>query len=541
MPLSRADAPLTSFLAFLLASLVTFHYWARHEVPPVYDASACVSLASRFAVQVQEGGTGAAARALRRETNILASVAYFTAASLAWGPGRQAWGWGWALAVAGLVAVALRSAPSPLGRAGTAKVLMAFLAGSPLLFRPGGLLDQRFDPLGALVLAAAAACLLERKLVAAAWLTLLAAAAKGPALPVGVLLWASLVITGALPIHVLGRDLRDRAAAWSAFVIAAGCYLAWALPDIVSYNLMASPGLDASAKAAGWLRSAAASLWPDRWFYPKAVLVQAPSFAVLVAGGVAALVAGRPDAEPRIPVRTAAGGFLLGALTYVLLSTHPLHNRVLVVWFAPTAWVLAAAGAQAASRVSTGRVALAATAAAALQLGRAFLPAVTAAPPVTEEARALEGQAAALARGLAGAGLEGRHVLVATSFSWAPAADLSYSPDTYRVLLFEAMGRRAPVLEAWVLGTRTDDWRAELRLLPGQEAILLLLAPAATPPSGPRGRAAAIAASVLATANPECAIALDPPGLPLLGPVRALLVRPDLSSCVPPAPSGRRR
>jgi hypothetical protein len=520
-----------AFLVLLVAGLVAFHRHAPNGIAPIHDASFCVSFASSSGLLLQHGDLAGFWSVLRGEANVLLSLVYFSLASLLFGPGRPAWGWAWAAAAAGFLIGIPRLRPPGEGREALRTASILFLAGAPLLYRPGGLLDERFDPLAALLLSAAAASLAGGRRGLAAALTVAAVAAKGPALAVGALLWATALLTGAAGVRALAQDLKSQKAKWVALVAGTTLYLSWALPSILDYNLIMDVPGGAEGSVIAFLRGAPAHLWPDRWSYPRAVLLQAPFLVLLLAGATHA--AGKSRGSDRHRSRQlAAWGVLFGASIYLLFAAHPVHSSVLIVWFAPAVWPLAAACAEALSPRRAPLLTLGAALVVALQIARAREPAGTDAT-YPRALATLRDQAAALGAALSRAGLEGKRVVVATSFAYVPAPGLSYHPDTYRVLLFEAMGRRASILAPWELGARRGDWRAELALFADVDAFLVLVTPEADDAVHPRTRAKPLSRSVLQAADPSCAVELPAGGeLPLLGRVTALLVGPGLKGCL---------
>jgi hypothetical protein len=183
------------YAVVLALSLLVFPYWAVSHVPPIHDAANLVARASSRGLELQHLRLGEYFAFLRMDLNNLLSVIFFSLASLVVGPGRTAWGWGWATLVgAWFLAARAAEARHPVERPLLVSAL--FFSFAPLVFRPGGLLDQRFDPAAVLAASAAVFALLVDRPLAAAWLSLLAALCKGPAVPVVALTWVAAFATG---------------------------------------------------------------------------------------------------------------------------------------------------------------------------------------------------------------------------------------------------------------------------------------------------------------------------------------------------------
>jgi hypothetical protein len=287
-----------------------------------------------------------------------------------------------------------------------------------------------------------------------------------------------------------------------------------------------------TSKAVLFLRASGHAIWSDRYFYPSNLLRTTPLFALLVVGTVAAAATARPE-ERRPQLRLAAFGALFLALTYLLFSAHPLKSQVLIVWFAPSAWILALASSEVLPLRRPGLASALTGLALVTQLVRVAdrLPFVQQ-PELRGEFEGLRRHAEEIGRALQSRALEGGTVRLVTNFLWARDPSLSYNYDAYRVLLFESMGRRTPRLEGWELGTWSDDWRAELARFPSSEWFLAVIAAGGEDEVHHRHRARALAKEFRARVNRACELPLAAsPAAPALGRIRVYLTRPDLRTC----------
>ena len=526
-----------AFVILLLVSVTALPYWAVGHEAPVGDAGNCVARASNLGLRLQHGQFGPYWSDIRAEPNNFLSVLYFGGLSLLFGPGRAAWGWGWAAMVALWFATVCSLPSRESRRAQLCAASTLFFACAPLVFRPGGLLDERFDPLAALLTTASAAFLTARQLGPAAGLSLLAVLAKGPALPLNLLLWLSAFASGVVTPGLLRSDIRQRYPWWAAFAGAAAAYGLLFLPAVTAYNLMAVPAPTIAAKVGQLVRFAPEAAWRDRWFYASAILRRAPFMALLVAGGLGAHLSFlRIGGRTR---RVSACGLLLAASTYLLFSAHPVRDRVLIVWFAPCAWLLAVA----CTRAIPAAFRWISYPFSCLALAFQLIVGVFGA----ERGRDYFGQPRAfqdlrqhvdiVAQALEDRDLAGKDLVLLVNFAFTADPSLAYTYDTYRVMLFESMGRRAPRVEGWELGTFTDDWRRELDGYPPQTVFLTILAVNGDPSLHHRGRAAYLARSFTQAANPACEVKLPVRlRVPRLGRLKAYLTRADLQTCVAGGP-----
>lgn len=198
------------------------------------------------------------------------------------------------------------------------------------------------------------------------------------------------------------------------------------------------------------------------------------------------------------------------------------------MWFAPAAVILALACIHV---FPPGRVGLAsaiAVIALALQLALVArgLPLVRQ-PALRREFLAFRRHVSELSRDLQARDLEPGPVRLVTNVLWLHNSSLAYN---YDALLFESMGRRAPRLEGWELGTWSDDWRGELARLPASEWwFLSVIAVGSEDYVHHRGRARVLAAEFTAVVNPACQVPLaDSLASPALGTIKVYLTRPDL-------------
>jgi hypothetical protein len=306
-------------------------------------------------------------------------------------------------------------------------------------------------------------------------------------------------------------------------------YLWLFLRELIAYNLSAVPAATAQSKVATLLASAAQTIWSERGVYLRAITHHAPLTWLLVAGAAASLLFRSPVSDPS-PRRPAAFGLVLFGLIYLLLSATPPAASVLVVWFSPAVWLLALALVTALCR-HPGLVCAFGAVALVAQLFHHTAGSAGIGAEVARDLASLRAQAHTLAGALQARGLGGR-VMIVTNVLYNPLPSLSYTCDTYRVLIYERLGRGAPILDGWTLGSWTDDWKAEMASLPRDETYLTLLAVGARDEVHHRGRANVLAREFLARVNPACELAPPPTlGRPELGQIRVFLTDADLQQC----------
>ena len=523
--------PASVYAVVLAVSVLFFPYWALAHVPPIQDAAHLVARASSRGLELQHLRLRECAAFLRMDVNNLLSVVFFSLASLVVGPGRAAWGWGWA-ALVGMWFLAARAAEArhPAERPLLASVV--FFSFTPLVFRPGGLLDQRFDPAAVLAASAAVFALLVERPLAAAWLSVLAVLCKGPALPVVGLAWLAALGTGILPPGLLLTRMRSRPWAWMTVTAASLAYVWLALRDVMAYNLSALGASTPAGSVSAFFRTMPRHLSTTGWFYPSALLHHSPASWLLVAAAIGVLFRPPGGAQPD-PRRRMLFGLVLLVLVDLVFSAAPRTAAVLVVWLAPPLLVLCVSllGVLPPPSGSAALVSALSTLVLAFQLYRHSAGGPGIRPEATAALPSLAADADALAGALRRRPREGR-VVVATNVLHAPLPDLAYNCDVLRVLLYERLGRQSPALDGWTLGSWGDDWQGEMEALPSDAAYLTLLSVGGRDFVHHRGQATRIATEFLAAVNPACSVAVpDDLGRPELGRVQAYLTDRDLRTC----------
>ncbi|PYQ45086.1 MAG: hypothetical protein DMF77_05380 [Acidobacteria bacterium] len=523
--------PATVYAVLLALAVLIFPYWGLGHVPPIQDAANLVARASSRGLELQHLRLREYVAFLRMDVNNLLSVVFFSLASLVVGPGRAAWGWGWA-ALVGVWFLAARAAEArhPAERPLLASVV--FFSFTPLVFRPGGLLDQRFDPAAVLAASAAVFALLVDRPLAAAWLSLLAMLSKGPAVSVVALAWIAAFVTGIQGPGRLVARVRSRPWAWAAVAAASLGYAGLALRDVIAYNLSAIAASTPAAQTSAFFVTAPGRVWKTASFYPSALLLHSPASWLVVASAVGIVVRPPRQRQPD-PRRRIFFGLLLLVLVDLVFSATPPPAAVLVVWLAPALFVLCVAvvGALPPLRGRAVLVTVLSTLVLSFQIYGHAVGASGIGPQAAAALPALAADADALAGALRRRPME-RHVVIATNVLYAPLPDLAYNCDVLRVLLYERLGRPSPALDGWTLGSWGDDWRAEMEALPADAAYLTLLSVGGRDVVHHRGQAGRIAAEFLALVNPGCAVPVpDLLGRPELGHVRAYLTSADLKSC----------
>lgn len=448
------------FLTSLL--VVVHHYFSLSLVPPIHDASSCISRSANLALLLERGNIGEYWSWLLRDLNNFLSVIYLSLWNLVFGPGRVAWGWCWGLTLIGFSYLAIKI----YGPKDQDQVLLSILIlfGTTAILSPeGGLLDQRFDPLGAILLAVAALCIIKREFAHALGVTILAIYFKGPAVPIGTSMWLAALLSGHLSLGQLWISAKANKFKYFIFGLLLGTYLIFFIGPVLSYNLMAlnsGPG-GGILQALGRAREA---LKGGLEFYYTEMRHLYPLFIMLVV-----LLAWQFRNQTIVIKKRIKFSLFFWLITYLLFSLHPIKSRVLLIWFMPAVLglILSAvemnlswlrSGKKRGSVFLVGLILLICT--SNIQNYRSRFE-------ISEAEKLDQGYLLQMSQSLVavirGSKNEVDEALLLVNFVFARSAKVAFTYDALRVLVIEKMGRLAPTLEGWEAGTFSDDWLNEAK------------------------------------------------------------------------------
>lgn len=460
------------FMVVIANLLLTWHRATTRVQLPYFDGSRHVAQVANLAASVRADGPLAVLPLFTQDPQNFLTYVFLMLPSLVLGSGRFAVGVAWVICLAlilGAVWFLLRRDTTTTTRS-LAVALLLFIG--LLQAEQGGVWDTRIDvfsiTLGFLMLTA----LVGGHLFTTLLLLLLAAYAKGAALP----LLAPMVLAGFLSGHLrLGRPFWPRTLLKAAVLVAVGVpFFERVWPRAVSYNLMATRAADADSRVGAFLGSWWSYLSADPLFYGTQLTTDVRGWIVAVALGL--LVLGIVRRWPASLLKLGGLSLVCFGYSYLLMTVSPLHSAVLAVWFFPALGLVALFIALAVARLAPAWLT------AGLSIGlMAFvlgaLPTRPAEPPVAYAApiKQIFTQADGIARFL-DAKFAGRsqRVLILTNFL-ALDGPVQHTADTYRALLQERLRRANLVIDGWELGTYGTDWRAEAGRLRGYPSMLLLV------------------------------------------------------------------
>jgi len=467
---------LVVLVTIIFLSIVYYQCWARFNICPIFDGNNCIARVSNVGLLLERHEFSGFFLKLQQDLNNFLSVIYFSIFSAFVGPGRAAWGWAWSVACLALVIFQINVLKPTIK---WWQVLLAFLlllVCSPILSPSGGLLDQRLDLFSILFFLAAAASLYSQRLVWAFYLSIMAIYAKGPALPVFLIFWLSAYLSKMISLKQIMQSMRQYKLAYMGCVVLLGIYGVYFLQTVISYNLMAVKTSDHSSTGAMYqfILSAIRNTIISHFFYIKSLCARSPFFFVLVFLVIGIFYQKRTEMKDE-QRHLIIWGFSLFFLTYVLFSSHPVRDRVLDIWFLPSIWIFSLVVSYGAVRsyflygafiIFIG-----------IKLFFTFNIVFTSGPnknPIYQQycGRMFE-QANSLANILEKkSNISQKTIRILPNFLKAPIKQISFSYDTYRVLLFEALGKNSPLFEGWELGTYSDNWISEISRMMDHEVFL---------------------------------------------------------------------
>lgn len=524
------------FIVFFYLLVLGHHLWSLTNIAPVHDGSNHVAQASNTGLHLYHGRWVKFWEQIGGDRNEILSSFYFSIMSFVFGPGRIGWGVGWGLALLlsmFSVSVMARTQQSRFKYQVSWLFVLLF---APLIWRAGGLLDQRIDPLSVLLLIPVLVCIFEARFFVAVVFSFLAVLAKGVALPLVIIIWASAILAGLIPFGALVRDLpktwKKVAVEWVIFVGASFFYLQHFLESVVSYNLMAVSASN-STESPLWIfiKASASQIYKSRDFYFFTLLKSHPFVILALICAVMGLLMRQGDVKTK---RLNIFGVIFFTSTYLLFSAHPIKSAVLVVWFVPAIWALV-------SGLDFARIPTRISKNASLRnacLGGSLLwllfinyghSEIRMSPDSRSHWLSIQNQADKIAVALKENG--SKKVRVLTNFLWG-MPNVSYNYDAFRVLLFERLGRDSPNFAGWEIGTYSSNWRKELGMFPADETLLFLLSAEGADEVHHLKIAHQMTSEVLDAVNSACEIDLghqEP--LPTFGRMRAFLVDTSLKKC----------
>lgn len=524
-------------VVFLFLLVLGHPFWSLANIAPIHDGSNCVARVSNTSLYLYQGRWGEFWEQIGGDKNELLSFSYFSMMSFIFGPGRIGWGVGWGLAL-----LASMFSVSVLARTQQRRLVyqiswLIVLLFAPLIWRVGGLLDQRFDPFSVLLLIPALVCIFEARLFVAVVFSFLAVLAKGVALPLVLIIWTCAVVAGLIPFGAIMRNLpktwKKVVIEWLLFAGASFFYFRYFFESVVSYNLMAVSTSN-STESPLWIfiKAAVSQIIAGRDAYFLTLLSSHPIVIVVLICAVIALFVHQDDAQTK---RRNIFSVIFFASTYLLFSAHPIKSPVLVVWFVPAVWALVSGldFARIPARISKNALLRNACLIASL-LGLLFVNYGSSGlrMPLASQPYwiAIQNQADKVAAALKASG--SKNVRVLANFLWVQGPGMSYNYDAFRVLLFERLGRDSPSLAGWEIGTGSSDWRKELGMFPADETLLFLLSTEGSDEVHHLKIARQMADEVLGAVNSACEIDLghqEP--LPIFGRMRAFVVDASLKKC----------
>lgn len=523
-------------IVFFFLFVLGHHLWSLANIAPVHDGSNCVAKVSNVGIYLYQGRWAEVWEQIGGAKNESLPLAYFSMMSFIFGPGRLGWGVGWGLALMLSIFSVSALARTQQRRLKYQISWLFVLLFTPLIWRVGGLLDQRFDPFSVLLLIPVLVCIFEARFFVAVVFSFLAVLAKGVALPVVIIIWASAILAGLIPFGALVRELpktwKKVAIEWVVFVGASFFYFRYFLESVVSYNLMAVSTSN-SAESPLWvfIKASASQINASRDFYFFTLLKSHPIAMVVLICAVMGLLMRQGDVKIK---RLNMFGVIFFTSTYLLFSAHPIKSSVLAVWFVPAIWALVSGldFARIPARLSENMLLKNACLGGSL-LWLLFINYGHSEIRMSPDSRlhwlSIQNQADKIAGALKANG--SKKVRVLTNFLWG-IPNVSYNYDAFRVLLFERLGRDSPNLAGWEIGTYSSDWRKELGMFPADETLLFLLSAEGADEVHHLKIARQMTSEVLGAVNPACEIDLGYQEiLPIVGRMRAFVVDTSLKEC----------
>jgi hypothetical protein len=386
---------------------------------------------------------------------------------------------------------------------------------------------------------AAANCILTQRLILALYLSIFAIYAKGPAIPVLAIFWfcafAARVVSPSQALETCRKNKLSLALCFLLLIT----YKIFFLNTVVSYNLGAMTGQDRSLSTIvkSFVFSSIKNLVHSHWFYLKSLYARAPFFVSLLGVGAIAVFQRNKDESTSSNKRIALWGLLTFFFTYLLFSSHPVLSKVLDLWLQPGLWILALCATHAIHRVGVPRVLILLL--MSVQLTYSLRSMKEVGPHQNAQYQSYWKPMIVQAKSLAEVlnqrpQLSKLQVRLLPNFLKSPVDEFYFCYDTYRVLLFEALGKNSPILEGWELGTHSDQWERELAGFTKQnEALLGLIVSEGADEIHFRRLANKLAKEYAKVVNPACELKnVQEPVIPGFGKFRFFFTERGLAQCL---------
>jgi hypothetical protein len=529
---NKLSITLLIFTAFMIMS---YYYWSISHICPVEDGNNCVSRASNIGLLLSRGQFAALRFKLQNDYNNFLSVSYFSFFSAIIGPGRIAWGWAWIVAGLSLILFQTQQLKTMVAKQQVILTFLLLLICSPILSQAGGLLDQRFDLFALLLLLAAITSLCSQRIVFALYLSIAAIYAKGPAVPIAITVWVSAWVTGIITFKQMLASFNKHKFALIGCVLLLICYKLWFLSTVVSYNLIAVKSADHSLVgiAKEFIFSSWRNIRETKTYYYHSLFDRAPFFLILLLDGIAILFFKTEKMTNQ--KKLVAWGLLLFSLSYLLFTAHPVKANVLDLWFLPSLWMLAfvLSGQIEKNRLIYNVLLVVITLRLLFIAYMVTMSGPSTNPNYQQYYQSMRTQAHSISVDLAERPTLSKQVIrLLPNFLSSPETGICFCYDTYRVLLFEALGRNAPILEGWELGTFSNNWWDELAYNDPHELLLAMIVTEGKDKIHFRSVANQLGAEYIAKANPVCKLNnIQGTEVPDFGKFQFFLTTHKLSEC----------
>jgi|GEM_PF-2130247 len=446
------------------------HYWSISHVPPVMDGSEHVAAIGNLGLLLNGGEWTKYFSDLALDGNNFLSNFYFSLFSAVIGPGRIAWGWGWVVAVILLTVSCLRLCRDR--RIPFILALAFLILASPLIEREGGILNQRVDGFSVLILIVMLTAMLNKRWTVAAFLTFFAVLAKGVALPICLIAWSTAFLTKIVQPKELFIELKTYKTYWITVAILSFCY-SWAwLRPVINYNLLALR--NSHSESHSMLSLVQANLIPGLQFYLKSLLNR--NILTFVLCGTSILIIGKSYKQTEINRRILNWGLLFFLGTLCIFSSHPVLSSVLLVWMTPCIYILGFALAstivnkwqpnQNQLKICVVILALFSGGFIGYQnYGRNLFSINLKSFEQWNQVRRITNEISTIilsSKTLSHLHPSQKDLYLYPNFLVSIASNFELNYDVFRVLIFERLGKKSPYLRGWELGTRSDNWRAEI-------------------------------------------------------------------------------
>lgn len=491
--------------------VIYYQYWARFHICPVLDGSNCVARVSNLGLLLERNQLNDYFLKAQLDLNNFLSVIYFSIFSAFIGPGRVAWGWAWFFACFALVIFQINILKPQIKWQQVLFSFLLLLVCSPILSSSGGLLDQRLDLFSILFFLAAAASVYAQRFLLALYLSIAAIFAKGPAVPVFVIFWLSAFFSKTITFRQAIECVKQFKLGFIGCLILLAIYSTWFLQTVIHYNLMSVKSSDHSLMGiiSEFILSAIRNVIVSHFFYIKSLWARSPFFFILLFSLVIIFYK-KKNSLAEAQWRLILWGFFLFALTYILFSSHPVNSRVLDIWFLPSIWILSAAFLNIipAKYFHSWLIILIIIAAKIIFTFKAiFISGMDKNPIYQRYYSLILEQVGSLNDFLEKQPqLSKKIIRILPNFLNTPVGGIVFSYDTYRVLLFESLGKKSPILEGWELGTYSDDWINEIFPKLDKEVWLAMIVVDGSDTIHFRNKANFLAAGYMAKVNPSCEI-----------------------------------